>query len=314
MLKDMKKIVWIATLLLTLGMLAGCKKADPKTAKPTWSSPTLKNVELGEKVDGKVTASVPAGIESLIVTLTTIPDDLRGIVNQYVESSNRGTKSKPIKLDLINDKTLESSAIAKFFSPIGVNLSGAKSATMDLAGFLMQMMQFLDMATGTSFTMDISLTDQEENQIAQTASFRWTAGPEITSSNDPLTTMTFGSAMPDFELYVQAEGGLKALTLTFEGENGKDPLKGIVEHIKKYTKDKTAVLDLINDTGIAGPLSLPTADKLKGKKNQITISLATLMQNLVVQSEDATGSFVLRVDAEDELGKTGSYKMIFKKS
>ena len=302
----MKKVVLFLASVLAL---VSCGKT-PVADKPKWTTSALNKVELGENVEGKVSASIPDGIKSLTVSMQTLPVELIGLVNSAIGlSSNKASATKAGMLDLVNDATFASSQYGKFFSPVGSSLANAKSVTLDLGGFVMALMAGNDLPNGTLYELVLSLTDNSGNQLSQTASFRWTSAPSITTTyaNPGL----FGEGMGTYQLMIEAPGALSALTIAFEGEAGKSPLPKVIEYIKNYSE--TGILDLINESDeVANALSLPTSSKLKDKRTQVVVDLSKLMSNLVLWNKKAEGSFVITVTAEDKLGKSSKYQQIFR--
>lgn len=284
-----------AALLSVLCLMTGCAKKN--NAKPLWSSTPLKNVELGDNVEGKVTVSVPAGVESFTATLTELPVELIGLVNRCIGiPANRATAVKPGMLDLVSDATLPNSEIGRFFTPVGSKMSGATTATLDLGGCFMYLMENNEIPTGTRFVVDLSLTDKEGNSTDQQESFRWTEAPRFTvTGNNPCQLNTSGVTL---SVDITVPGKLKVLTMDFGGAKASQVILGYV----KNRNDQKTTVDLLGSSAANFGFSVSanvTAAKL---------DFSALAKSWSFDVESSTTT-IITLHAEDALGKTGDVEL-----
>ena len=293
----MKRMTLLAVAVLSLLALGACQQKK-ESAKPTWGSAPLKSVELGDNMEGKVTVSVPAGVASFTVTLTELPVELVGLVNRCIGiTANRATSTKAGVLDLVGDSALASSEIARFFTPVGAKLGGATSVTLDLGGCLMYLMSGNDLATGTRFVMDLSLTDKEGNTATQQESFRWTQAPNYNVKGNNPCELTSSVGTLSVDLLVP--GKLKALTMSFGGDKAS---AFILNYVKNRNEQKTTV-DLMGPAAENFGFTAANA-----KATTVKLDFTALVKSWSFDAE-ANTTTVITLHAEDVLGKSGDLEL-----
>lgn len=292
----MKRMTLMAVMVLSLLAFGACQQKK-ESAKPTWGATALRSVELGDNMEGKVTVSVPAGVASFTVTLTELPVELVGLVNRCIGiTANRASATKAGVLDLVGDTALASSEIARFFTPVGAKLTGATSVTLDLGGCLMYLMEGNDLATGTRFVVDLSLTDKEGNTATQQNSFRWTQAPyyTVTGSNPCELTSSVGAL--SVELLVP--GKLKALTMSFGGDKAS---AFILNYVKNRNEQSTTV-DLM------GAAADHFGFSASANATTVKLDFSALVKSWSFDVEASTVT-VITLHAEDVLGKSGDLEL-----
>ena len=298
----MKRIALFALAVLAI-LVAACKKSPvDNSSKPSVSweaNPSFAMMEIGVNMDAKVVFTVPQGVSSLVVKVSEIPIDLRGILKKEITSDEN---KKDLILDLIRDTNLKS-AFPGFVTP-GTPV-GAKTVTLDFTKILNKLTEGQLMENDDRFTFEISMVDDDENKINQTARFRWTAAPEITfepaRSSDVIYLIdTEEYTMANDKVIVKAAGKIENIVLYFNGSKA-DP--ALLDYIKGLTK-RDANIDFTQDEKVAKAKGLSNAvSDFKGKTD-FTINLGNLLMDLALfQTSDKDYYTDMTVEVTDALGK-----------
>ncbi len=291
-----RTVLLLAAALVVLG---ACKKTQPDDSnKPTvaWeANPSFDLMEIGVNMDAKVSLTVPEGVESLVVRITEIPTDLRGIVKKEISIS--GNKNDLI-MDLVSDANI-ASAFSGFVSPRQV--SAAKSVTLNFTPLLYKIAEGQLLNNDDRFTFELTMLDAAENKLAKTIRFRWTSGPEITwTPKDKKVVFKADTEEYPCKLAIVAPGRIESLVLSFEGTSEQSVDAGLMAYIKKVAGGNA--IDLIAQSTVAQKLSLPGAE-IKSK-TALEIDLKTFLGNLSLVADGNGSSTQMKIVIVDELGKS----------
>lgn len=297
----MKRTVLL--LAAAVAILGACKKTQvDESNKPSaaWeTNPSFDLMEIGVNMDGKVNLTVPEGVESLVVRVTEIPVDLRGIVKKEISIS--GNKNDLI-MDLVSDDHI-ATAFVGFVSPRQV--SGAKNVTLNFAPMLNKIAEGQLLNNDDRFTFELTLLDAAENKLSKTIRFRWTSAPELTFLPNRGTPVIYLEETESYnfdsdQLVIKAPGRIENITISFSGEEA-DP--AILAHIKGFTQSN--VIDLVKDEKVAKAMGLISSASSFQEKTEATLSLSSLLLSLSLQSTDSHRT-TMTVTVTDVLGKSTS--------
>ena len=304
----MKRYLFVAAALIAV--LSCTKKGgngDEDLNKPvfTWeANPNFGPLEIEEEMHSQIDISAPLGVASFTVTFSTLPVELIGVVNSVISDvKNKATSSKPAVFDLVNDtKLAQRMADMHIISPAGAKLAGATSAKFDIGYLIKELCEGQLLENGAKFGLDVALVDQNANSLKKTATFNWTAPPDVVFDPDEFTVeLTEEKDSYPVVVRITAPGKIEDVIVSFlPGEMGKDPDAGIVAFIKSYTKQE-ASFSLTEQPKVASVLGLPSTE-LKGKTSA-ELNLNTLLSNLALQATGGGTRTLLSVEVLDALGK-----------
>ena len=288
--------------------VAACKpQVDIDAPTIVWSgNPQFSTVELSFDNPEIVSVTAPAKIETLTLTLGLGSYGL--LANPYIGiSNNKGVSGKSPVFDVINDATT-----ANFLAGLGIsagqNLRGQTVADLDLVAILKALIEGQVVENNTTFTIDISLTDQAGKAVTKVAKFHYTAAPSFTWADNPSFGVVDlnGSSSPS-KLKISAPGKIEELKVVLE--YGAAP--ELANYVKNRTTASSMEIDLINDPMVADTFKdyFPTG-KSVSDKTDVTLSFA-FMYSLKYDMSASLNVFTVRV--LDKNGKEGVAQLKFKK-
>ena len=292
----MKRLLFFA---LTAVLLFSCKKPNEVAPSIAWPSNTkFAVIEMGTEQDSNVSVNAPAKIENLTLTLG-LGEYVR-LANRYIEdgSSNKGTSSKAPVLDVIDD-----SKSAEFLRGLnmsaGVGLRGTTMCSLNLEAILNAIITGEPVDNNTSFTIDISLTDQAGKNVTKTAKFHFTSPPELTWQDNPKNELVnlndYSKSKPGpSKVKISAPGKIKDLTVTLE--------YGADAALAKYIQNRIGNLkiDLINEPKAESELGFPAAKVLSGKTDAVLDF--SFLYGVIPDMDASTNVFTVKVvDANDKV-------------
>lgn len=312
MIRNMKKLIFTA---LAAFCLVACGKPSTEADKPSFiweNNASFSITEISTSMKDVITVSVPSGVSSFTIKLTSLPVELIGVANELIGiAGNKASSQQAGVIDLVSDdkaaKTLSDSRIVV---PAGASLKGAKSCTVNVARLVMELVEssISILPNRSRIALEMSVTDAAGNTLSKAAQFNWTSAPKITSTvANGGTFVIKDGEVGDFTVDIDCQGKIAELTIAFGGDAATVDPK-ILDFVKARTTSKTnALLDLINDSKVASGCKLPASAELKDK----TSASLNLKEMLLQASYTITPGkkTTMEVGVVDALGKSARFSV-----
>ena len=302
----MKKVLYFAFAgLLLLGACTKKDDAGQAVQKPSISwvgNDSFSAWDIKENIfesDSKVVVSCPEGIAALTVT-ATVPSLLRYPLIQMIGVSANKQDQAKLKLDLLADKTAVNKLVGiRFLSSSAVT----SPCTLDFDALISFMRENIDLANGDTFTFVIEVTDKKENSLKKTATFKWTARPEITFTPDVESITVSMDADFDNALTIQAPGKIKSVTVSFSSVANAKSDAALMAYLKRIMGDDMA-LSLLEeaDANVAKRAGFEFDVNMAGKTSG-TITLDGFLDGISLQVDGGGSHTEMVFTVMDELGK-----------
>lgn len=306
----MKRTI-LLSVLFAAALFCSCEKnTDPDKPSIAWAAnPKFGQMELSPSADGNISISVPAGLESLTLTLGLGSYNI--LANDYIDNStNKGSGTKNPVLDIIDDA--KSAAFINSLSMFsGPSLRGKTLTTLDLVAIIKKLLAGQEdvIPNNTSFSIDVNIIDKSANELTKKTTFHFTAAPSFSwdgNKSFDIVDLTDDSYNA-YKVKVNAPGKVERLSIMLDSSADAQ----LIQKIQNRTTAGILTIDLVNDEKVASEFKnwFPTGSGVTGKTD-VSLDFSFMRD---WRSDFGSGVNIFTIFVQDANGKNASIQVKFKK-